>query len=111
MNIEKAFEYDEEFAQKLEALEIKILFDTSKTKRWTSDKFKMTATWSFHIMTKPRQKQVAMIDVDEGGAHAHLTEGRNIFDILRFQAAIEVLTLIADKEKQLNKILGGKNEH
>lgn len=108
--IEKAFEYDEEFVQKLNALGIRVNFYTSKNNEWNCDKITVTTSWSFYTMKEARLERFARIDVEEGRARARLDKSRNVFDILGFQAAMEVLSLITDKEKQLNEILGDKVE-
>lgn len=105
---EKAFEYDEEFVRKLKSLEISVDFYTTKSKRLNKDELEVEASWGFYTMNEARQEVFARIHVEEDRARADLDKARNIFDILGFQAAIEVLTLIADKEKQLNEILKGK---
>lgn len=102
---EKAFEYDEEFVKKLERLEIEVHFHASKFKKTKSGELRMSTWWSFYTKFEDKLDVFARIDVYEYGAHAYLSENRNIFDVLNFQAAMEVLTLIADKEKQLNEIL------
>lgn len=101
---EKAFEYDEEFVKKLEVLKISVIFNTSKDKRLNSDSLKLSAYWGFYAMKEARQVIFARMNIAEYGANTQLSEF-NVFDILGFQAAMEVLNLIADKEKQLNEIL------
>lgn len=105
---EKAFEYDEEFVRKLKSLEISVDFYTTKRKRLNNDKLEVEASWGFHVMIEGVQGEFAGIYVEEDIASAYLNETRDVFNILGFQAAMEVLTLITAKEKQLNEILKGK---
>ena len=105
---EKAFEYDEEFVRKLKSLEISVDFYTTKRKRLNKDELEVEASWGFYTMNEARQEVFARIYVEEDKARADLDKARNIFDILGFQAAMEVLALITAKEKQLNEILKGK---
>ena len=107
-NKEKAFEYDEEFVRKLKSLEISVDFYTTKRKRLNKDELEVEASWEFYTMNEARQEVFARIYVEEDKARADLDKARNIFDILGFQAAMEVLALITVKEKQLNEILKGK---
>lgn len=105
---EKAFEYDEEFVQKLSALGIRVDFYTNKSNGWNCYEPEVTTSWSFSTMKEARLEEFARIDVEENRARARLDKSRNVFDILGFQAAMEVLALITAKEKQLNEILKGK---
>lgn len=105
---EKAFEYDEEFVRKLKSLEISVDFYTTKRKRLNKDELEVKASWEFYTMNEARQEVFARIYVEEDIASAYLNETRDVFNILGFQAAMEVLTLITAKEKQLNEILKGK---
>lgn len=107
---EKAFEYDKEFREKLQALRIRVSFYTIKRMeaeliRGEDDELEISASWGFYTVREARLEEFARLNVKEDGAHAYLDKNRNVFDILGFQAAIEVLTLITDKEKQLNEIL------
>lgn len=112
LNKEKAFEYDKEFREKLKELRIRVSFYTTKRMEaqlleGPDDELEISASWGFYTVREARKEQFARLDVKEDGARAYLDKNRNVFDILGFQAAIEVLTLITDKEKQLNEILKG----